>query len=168
MNIEERLTLVAGTARNVGKTSFVEAWIKYKVKESASIIAAKFIQIKENGYQHFHHNNIETYIIIKENDSFSLKDTSRYLQAGAQASYLVMCKQEFTDKAYKDLISRLDCNTLCIIESAALNEIVKPKQLVVIDRPGSFIRKPYADIIKQKADVLIEDLFTFEHWEYFD
>ena len=85
MITDSRFIIVAGTARNVGKTTLVCKIIAQNIPNN--VVALKFISLKKGGLAYEHHQNISTYKIIEEKHLELEKDTVKMLKAGAKKSF---------------------------------------------------------------------------------
>lgn len=156
MITDSRFIIVAGTARNVGKTNLLCRIIK--ANSSKPIIGLKFITLKEGVFKHKHHSDISTYEIIQEKNLTSEKDTAKMLRAGAKQSYLIVARSEYIEKALVDFLSRLDSKTLVVAESATLRNYINPKLFIIVDREGAINRKSYIEALLPLANFRISDI----------
>ncbi len=120
--------VVSGTGRNVGKTTLVCEILKRFAPENriAGVkITNHFHEIDQKTTSIIAQN--ETYIILEERNSSGLKDTSRYLQDGADSSFLIMYTEGSLSKAFEAFSHQINIqNGLFIVESAAILEIIYP------------------------------------------
>jgi len=122
------LFVISGSGRNVGKTTFCCKLIE-KFSIENRIIAIKisnhFHKLEDQNIKYYH--NTDDYIIAEELNQDGTKDTSRYLKSGADASFLIISKNEFLENAMNKLnqIIDMDANPI-IIESGAILELVHP------------------------------------------
>ena len=121
----ENILVIAGSSRNVGKTTLVCKLIETERKKDiyAVKITPHFHSITPGLIEIAKSNN---WIIFEETNANTSKDTSRYLKAGAQKSYLLQVLDGELVTAFNQLLKKLPKLNPIIIESAALNEIIKP------------------------------------------
>ncbi|HSO84935.1 MAG TPA: hypothetical protein VLQ91_00175 [Draconibacterium sp.] len=115
--------LISGNGRNVGKTYFACQIIKYfseKYLVTAVKISPHFHEIPENADVLF---NSEDFIVINET-TITHKDSSLFLQSGAEKVLFVMVKPENLLKAFQFLKPLLQEGPV-ICESAGLGKIVR-------------------------------------------
>ncbi len=153
---DSRFIIVAGTARNVGKTTLVCDIIRENSKKN--IIALKFITLKSGGFKHQHHSDVETYSIIQENDLSVEKDTVKMLKAGANQSFLIISKEEYIGEALFQFMNLVRADDFVIVESATLRNFIEPKLFIIVDRNGVESKKEYIKELLPLADYFLEDL----------
>ncbi len=154
---DSRFIIIAGTARNVGKTSLLCQIIK--ANSTKQVIGLKFITLKKGGFKHKHHNDISTYEIIQEKNLTSEKDTAKMLRAGAKQSYLIVARSEYIEKALVDFLSRINSEVLVVAESATLRNYINPHLFIIVDREGAVNRKPYVEALRPLANFEIGNVF---------
>lgn len=126
----EFLLLISGAGRNVGKTTLACRLIE-KYKKHLPITAVKISA-------HFHDLTPlqkiviqkEGLIISQEQDRISSKDSSRYLQAGADRAIYVQSTDENIPLVYHWMRDNLKGLVIC--ESAALGNHAIPDQAVFV------------------------------------
>ncbi len=153
---DSRFIIVAGTARNVGKTTLVCDIIRKNSKKK--ILALKFITLKSEGHKHQHHSDVDTYLISEEKDLSLEKDTVKMLKAGADKSYLIISKEEYIEKALSQFLNQLKPNDYVIAESATLRKFINPKLFIIVDRKNILHRKSYINELLPLANFYLEDL----------
>jgi hypothetical protein len=151
--------LVAGTCQNVGKTTFIRDILdKYKGKDITVIKTSN----------HFHkvdeENIIEksdAYIIYKEKNLDTNKDSSLYLQHGAKESYFIMAeKDEEAKRAFDIIYSKLNPQNPLICESTALIKHIQPALFVSLSKKGEEIIPSKAELLNL-ADQKFDDYFSY-------
>lgn len=152
---DSRFVIIAGTARNVGKTTLISKIIKHQSPQ-IEIITLKFISLKEGDKSHHHYT--DSYLIIEETNPQSGKDTAKMLRAGAKRSFLITSQKNYIQEAIHAFRSLLSPDTLVLAESAHLRKYIKPYLFVVIDRETVLERKGYIDSLISLADYLIDDV----------
>lgn len=131
--------LISGSGRNVGKT-FVCRQIIKTLSEKQKVIAVKFSP-------HFHALSDNAKVIEKNNDFIVVdenqqtgKDSSLFLQAGAEKVFFVMSKKEQALEAFYFLQPLLG-NGPVVVESGGLFDVMKPGLLLFVTRPNETIHK---------------------------
>lgn len=156
------MILVAGAARNVGKTSLVCELIRHF--SSAHELVG--IKISPHFHQKSHDNKLlyhsDHFIIYEENHVESGKDTSRMLKAGAQKVYYIEAADRYLPDALKIILSEIKTKpTIC--ESAALRKFIDPGIFIFMENTLISGHKKNEDQ-KEKADFIVcasENSFNF-------
>lgn len=149
----ENIILIAGSGRNVGKTTFGCGIIRAAKKQK--IVAVKITP-------HFHEATaglieIERgngWNISEETNAASKKDSSLFLKNGAKKSYFIQAKEEKLGDAFDAIKKYLRNEELVIVESAALHKIIEPALFVFILPDGKVIKKEIEPIL-EKADLIV-------------
>ncbi len=160
------MLIVAGTGRNVGKTSFVCEMIE-RFAKAQKVIAIKisphFHQISESEKLIKQTNDFE---IIEELEPLSSKDSSRMLKAGANRVFYVQTK---TDKALPEVIKNLEYfwtkDVAVVCESGGLRRFVDPGLFVVCRSDQQTEIKPHLKKLESVVDqfILFQDAkFNFD------
>ena len=145
------LLFISGYERNVGKTTFI-----CKVISSSRLEKMAAIKITP----HFHDatkglipivENIN-FRIYEETDYISNKDTSRYLRAGAEKSYLIQTTDDYLKESFQLASVLLDPDQPFLVESAELRHILVPELFIFIQGPDT-IDKPCALEMRKLADI---------------
>lgn len=134
------LLIISGAGRNVGKTTLACRLIG-KYKKQVRVMAVKICP-------HFHDLTPgqkivvqhEGMIISEEHDRNSSKDSSRYLQAGADQAFYVQSTADNIPIVYQWMKENLKGWVIC--ESASLGSHVIPDQAVFVS--GTHCDKPPA------------------------
>ena len=147
------ILLVAGSGQNSGKTTFicqlVEKLSGYKpitVKVSSHFYdptPGLKILAEEANFQLFEETNRET-----------SKDSSLYLQHGAQRSFYIQAKDTQLEMAFMALLPYLEAEEPIIIESAAMHHVIDVGQFVFVLRENAE-QKPSTEINKKVADLIV-------------
>lgn len=151
------LLIIAGNARNVGKTTFASSLIS-KFAPYYKIIAFKVSTIKPSDeLWHGHHEEPipDTFHIDEEVFSTPGKDTGRMLAAGAEKAFYIRSREEFVPEAISELMKRIPTDCMLICESRSLGEFVKPGLLVIIHKLGNVPGVKDIASLESKADVII-------------
>jgi hypothetical protein len=123
------LILIAGNARNVGKTTF-GCQVVGQLANNHKVIAIKITP-------HFHLITNEQifvaghdakWMIYREANPHSSKDSSRYLRAGATDVYYVQVANDSCLKPVAEwIITNLNTEEAIVCESAGLGQLIKPE-----------------------------------------
>ena len=157
MIADTRFVIVAGMARNLGKTTLICNIIEHN--SDKEIIALKFIILKEGGYQHRHHAHILKYEIFEEQNVDLQKDTSRMLVSGAKRAYLLVTREAYVPEALADFLSRIEGDKYIIAESASLRYYIQPHKFIILGKDTDSNKKAYMQELIPLADYRIEDIF---------
>jgi len=156
---QPRLLLIAGNHRNVGKTHLAVDLIR-KYAGVCPVIGLKASAMYP-GDSHLHGNHSDetpqTYSIIEETERNGRKDTSRFLQAGAQRAVFIRAQDAWLADGFESFLNTVYPGTLIICESRSLVRLVKPGILVLIKK--TFIGgQPLKDVsdIEPLADIVVE------------
>lgn len=153
---DQRFIIIAGTGRNVGKTTFACRLIN-TMSTHRKVIGLKWVSLKKDGYVHNHHQNIKKFEILKETHFSGIKDTSKMLNAGASESYLVVSYEADMEEALNSFFERIDPNSVVVTESASLRNWLIPQVFVIIDRKEVTEKKSYIDTLIPLANYFVED-----------
>ena len=123
----ERIILLAGNGQNVGKTTFACLLIEHIKNLNQKVYSLKISP-------HFHDQNPlnciykgNDFILSLEKKRGTGKDSSRYLDAGADESFFLQVKDEKLEEAIKYSFSFFPKETIIVVESGGLRNILKPK-----------------------------------------
>lgn len=126
--------IISGTGRNVGKTT-LSCKIIDKFSNENRITALKITN-------HFHDIDQKTSKIIYESESYKIieelnilsnKDTSRFLQAGANNSFMIMSDLNNLATAINRLEMTFGFDTsIFIVESMSIREIITPAYSILV------------------------------------
>ncbi len=151
--IPKNILLVSGAGQNVGKTSIIRRIIALNAGQ-------KITAIKITPHFHEPTNGLipviltENYRIFHETGLISGKDSSLFLQAGAEKVFYIQTTDENLKEAFDQLIKILDPEQPIIIESAALRKILKPAFYLFIQNKFDEI-KPSALEMQKLADIIV-------------
>jgi molybdopterin-guanine dinucleotide biosynthesis protein len=156
---DDRFIIIAGTGRNVGKTTLACHLIQHLSSLHRKVIGLKFITLKEekDGFVHKHHQDIETFKIIKEDHLELEKDTAKMLRSGAFESFLIVSKPAYVLEALSKFIFDIKDADYIVAESANLRHYFKPKTFVIVDREDVKDRKSYIDALLPFADLIVNN-----------
>ena len=149
----ENIILIAGSGRNVGKTT-----LGCKILGAAKKQEIVTVKITP----HFHDATsglieIEKgsgWIISEETNASTKKDSSLFLKNGAEKSYFIQAKEDKLDDAFNAIKKLLPKDKLVIIESAALHKIIKPALFIYILPDGKVIEKDIVPTL-ENADLIV-------------
>ena len=152
---DSRFIIIAGTARNVGKTTLACGLIK-KLSKTKEIIGVKFICLKKGAYQHKHHDEVDAYEIFEEIDTSSEKDSAKMLLAGARKSFFIVSHEEYIKQALSELYQLINIDDVVVVESACIRNYIKPKDFIIVDKDNSEPKKNYINALIPLADYQID------------
>lgn len=142
--------IVAGTGKNVGKTSFVRTLIKkFRKLHPVGVKITPHFHSGDPGILLFESTN---FVISKENKNFTGKDTANFLLDGASEVFFIQVKDEFLSEAFNKFCEIVDINRLIIYESASLINFVKPGLFFVITDNSGQNKNLH---LGEKADLLV-------------
>lgn len=148
------ILLVAGSGRNIGKTNFICQLLE-SVKEQQPIA----IKIS----LHFH-NQTEGLKVITENENYQIfeetnkemkKDSSMFLQNGADRSFYIQAKDEYLKEVFIAMYPFLNVDKPIIIESASLHKYIDGGFFLFIYGKNE-IEKPSTKINLRIANLVTE------------
>jgi len=145
--------LISGSGRNVGKTSFMRRVIRQNA--SQKLVAVKISP-------HFHEPTpglspilvTDNYRIFKETDLTSGKDSSLFLQAGAEKVFYIQATEAYLDDAFRIITDFISGGQPIIVESAALRKFIVPEFYLFIQKEYEEV-KPSALEMQKLADVIV-------------
>ena len=146
------LLLISGTGQNSGKTTLACRLIARFTKQFP-IIAIKISP-------HFHQPEpelpviatAEGFVIYEETQHNTGKDSSRFLDAGAEKVYFITATRNLQGKAMETLLEKIPSATPIICEAGGLHHHFKPAlHIVTISK-----NKPPQKQIPESADMVVE------------
>ena len=148
-----RILLISGSGRNVGKTSFMRRIIAQNM--SHHLVAIKITP-------HFHEPTsgliplfvTDNYRIYQETDSSKGKDSSLFLQAGAETVFYIQTTDAFLEEAFNLATAQLSPEQPILVESAALRTILVPELYIFMQQNYEDI-KPSAVEMQKLADLVV-------------
>jgi len=151
--ISKNILLISGSGRNAGKTSFILEVIAKNA--SRNLCAIKITP-------HFHEPTMGlipiaitgNYRIFQETDSFSSKDSSLFLQAGAENVFYIQTTDIYLEEAFQLTVEQLLPDQPIIVESAALRKFILPDLYFFIQKKNEDV-KSMAIEMKKLADIII-------------
>ena len=151
--ISENILLITGAGRNVGKTSFIRKVIEYNaiLKPVAIKITPHFHEPTE-GLKPISVN--ESYRIFQETNTTSDKDSSLFLQAGAEKVFFIQTTDPDLEEAFALTIAQIQHDQPIIVESAALRKILVPGLYLFIQKSKEEV-KPSALEMQKLANAIV-------------
>ena len=145
--------LISGSGRNVGKTSFMRRVIRQNA--SQKLVAVKITP-------HFHEPTpglspilvTDNYRIFKETDLTSGKDSSLFLQAGAEKVFYIQVTDAYLEDAFRIVTDCISKDQPIIVESAALRKFIVPELYLFIQKDYEEV-KPSALEMQKLADIVV-------------
>ena len=157
---DPRFVIIAGTARNVGKTTLACQIISSF--QNKKVIALKFITLKKDGFKHAHHQQVKTFELIEEQvkaiEEYSEKDTHKMLRSGAQQSFMLVSQEECISEAIKSFLVKAKGADVIVVESATLRKYLEPKAFIIVDRPDAEQKKAYIQELIPLSDYQISNI----------
>ena len=149
----ENIVLIAGSGRNVGKTTLGCEIIQAAKKQE--IVTVKITP-------HFHEATLglieidkgKGWIISEETNASTQKDSSLFLKNGAKKSYFIQAKEDHLGDAFYAIKNLIPKDKLVIIESAALHKIIEPALFIFILPNGKIIEKEIKPTL-EKVDTIV-------------
>ncbi len=151
-----KLLLIAGTGRNVGKTSFVCRIIGQTAK-SHEVVAVKVsphLHQQDPGQKVLFSNS--TFQIIEEGNPTTSKDSSRMLRAGASRVFYLQTIDKHIREPFEKLLSLIPENEPVICESGALLDYARPGLFVIVKHQGQTAHKKGIDQLAYLPDGWVE------------
>lgn len=140
----ERIILLSGNGQNVGKTTFACHLIQHLIKLNQKVYAIKISP-------HFHTEappncifKDERFILSLEKSKTTGKDSSRYLNAGANESFILQVKDEYLLEAIQYTFSMIPKEVIVVVESGGMRRWIKPAIFL-------FLMKGRKDALKKTA-----------------
>lgn len=126
-----RLIVITGYGRQSGKTTIACRLIK--MLGPAGVTAVKISPHFHEPQAHLLPLPISSrhYRIWQEMSGDTEKDSSRYLQAGASASYYIQTEENHAHKAFRRLMEKIPAQSAIVCESPSLAARITPDLLIV-------------------------------------
>lgn len=153
--VNNRLVIVGGTGRNVGKTEFICRLIK-KTSTEHPVYAIKVSAIFPDE-ELFHGNHLideENLNIVEEKNKSTNKDTSRMLRAGAIQVFYLRTRDSGIKAGFDAFLKQIPENSALVCESNSLGQFVKPALSLMV-KPVSGQIKPRAITRLENADLVV-------------
>ncbi len=152
------ILLIAGTSRNVGKTTFAEDVIR-KYAADHFVIGLKVTSIHAGEGLHHGRKDIPlngAFNILEETDRNGLKDTSRMLLAGAQKAFFIQAKDDQLYAAVEAFFHIVPPTSLIVCESGSLRQVLRPGVFLIFRNMQSGLVKARIKALEPLADHLID------------
>jgi hypothetical protein len=148
--ISKNILLISGSGRNVGKTTFMRRVIEQNADQHP--VAVKITP-------HFHEPTpglipIQVNENFRVTDSTSGKDSSSFLQAGAEKVFYIQTSDTFLGEAFNLVSGLLSNDQPVIAESAALRKFIVPGFYVFIEKKSEEMKQSAREMQKL-ADITI-------------
>ena len=155
LNINNRLLVVGGTGRDVGKTEFICRLIQ-KISTDHPVYALKVSSIvpDEDRYHGNHSVNEPGLHLFEETSRITDKDTSRMLRAGAVQVFYLRTDSTNIQTSFDDFLTHIPDNAVVICESNSLGQFVRPAISIMV-KPLSGEIKPRAVAQLECADLVV-------------
>ena len=154
--------MIAGTGRNVGKTTLACRLITQTAKKfavTAVKISPHMHQQEEPGEVLAETND---YLLLRERGSNSTKDSGRMLAAGATEVFYLQLRHRNLTTEFLKFLQHLPSSQPVIIESGALLELAQPGLFVLVKNKNGPAEKPGLDSLGHPPDVVL----NFENSEF--
>jgi len=149
----ENIVLIAGSGRNVGKTTLGCEIIKaIKQQEIVTVKITPHFHKATPGL--FEIENGNGWVISEETNASTQKDSSLFLKNGAKKSYFIQAKEDKLGDAFNAIKKLLPKDKLVIIESAALHKIIEPAMFIFIVPDGKITENENKTTI-ENADLVM-------------
>lgn len=152
----ERILLLSGNGQNVGKTTFACQLIQHLKKLNQKVFALKVSP-------HFHDDQPphtvyrdENFILSLEKKNDTGKDSSRYLDAGADESFFLQVHDENLEEAIKYTFSFIPNDVFLIAESGGMRNFINPALFFFLKKKGDQKLKDKAQKWPELADQIIQ------------
>ncbi len=148
---------VCGAGRNVGKTYFGEAIISH-FSNQQSIIAIKISKFQHHAKDKIGlHKLIETnFYTVWQELNFTPKDSGRYLNAGATASYYIECDDAHLLNAFLFVYKIYGNSCLMVCESASITKYMNPAISVFVESARYDTEENKLDCLARSTVILKE------------
>lgn len=151
--VSRKILLISGSGRSVGKTSFMRRVI---LQNASHHLAAIKITL------HFHEPTsglvplfiTDNYRIYQETDFSKGKDSSLFLQAGAEIVYYIQTSDAYLEEAFNLATAQLLPEQPIVIESAVLLPFLVPQFYIFIQKNYEVVI-PLALEMQKPADVVV-------------
>jgi len=154
--ISKNILLISGSGRNVGKTTFMRQVIEKNA--SHKLVAIKITP-------HFHEPTPElipvsvnsNFRIFQETDSTSAKDSSLFLQAGAEKVFYIQTTDAFLAEAFELVSLQFSSDQPVVTESAALRKFIVPGLYLFIQKKQEEVKPSAVEMQKLASQTIFSD-----------
>ncbi|MBS3775922.1 MAG: hypothetical protein KGY70_12090 [Bacteroidales bacterium] len=150
------ILLVGGNSRKAGKTELICRLLENFGKEY-SIAAVKVALYGDRDIFRGHYPQASEagYLEIKENNPRLMKDSGKYLAAGAAESWFLVSITDNEEKVVQKIMEISNHVNLMIVESNALRSNLEPGIFVMVNKRGKE-QKQSAKAVSSCADLIVE------------
>ncbi len=128
--------LIAGNARNVGKSNLAVALIR-NYAPIYRVVGLKVSAVYP-GDASFHGHHADpvpsTWALFQETSAETTKDTSKFLKAGAESVWFLRARDEYLAEGFAVLMEKIGPGALVVCESRSLIKLVEPGVFVLIEK----------------------------------
>ena len=160
----QNLLLIGGTGRNIGKSTLMEIIIRKFGKELPLIALKSSMLMPGEAYLHGKHKLVEPdeFLLQEEVYDGSVKDSQRYLKAGATQSFFLSVGEKALSDAFEMFLKTVGNSGIIIAESNVLREVAIPGVFIMIKGNSSI--KPQAKRFLELADKVVPamDMVAFK------
>lgn len=152
------MILIAGNARNSGKTSLACSLIKH-LSVNARVIGLKVTNITpDDSLLHGNHAGIDfgNNCIFNETGANPDKDTARMLSAGAEKSYFALVENNIPSQKLLHFLENDINNKPVICESRSLRQWVKPGIFIMMNKVPAPPEAKNVDHLLEIADKVFD------------
>jgi hypothetical protein len=151
----DRIILISGNGQNVGKTTMGCRLIRHFKDLNHKVYALKVSP-------HIHSSKSPYTLISNSRFTLSLernkdtdKDSSRYLNAGADASFFLQVRNEHIREAAEYTFSLIPQDALAVVESGAFRFHFKPQVFLFLQRKNDKINRKKNNELALLADRIV-------------
>ncbi len=152
---DDKVLLVGGVGRNVGKTEFVCRVIE-KISQTHSVYGLKVSVIypDERLFHGNHSSELKQGRLFEETSADTDKDTSRMIRAGAKRVFYLQSDEQGILEGYTDFRKIIPQNSVVVCESNSLGEVLVPGLSIMVKSLTSEI-KPRSIAQLKRADLIL-------------
>jgi hypothetical protein len=128
--------LIAGNARNVGKSNLAVAIIQ-RFSRIYPVVGLKVSAVYPGDDPYHGHHTEEapaTWSLLQETSPDTNKDTSKFLKAGATSVWFLRARDEFLAEGFSALLKEIEPDALVVCESRSLIKLVEPGSFILIEK----------------------------------
>ncbi len=159
MILYNKMIIVGGTGRNIGKTHLAEMVIK-KLADQAEVMAVKISNLNPgNRDLHGSHEMVveDDFLIYEEKNREGGKDSMRFLKAGAKRSFFIITDDAHLPLAFDRLMTKIKSNVVMVCESNALRQWIVPGLFLMVSDAQQERKKDLEGLFAW-ADVVVPSL----------
>lgn len=153
---QHNILMVGSNARKSGKTTMICRLLKcYGRKFSIAAVKASLYEERSIFREHYPWVSQEGYLEIGENNPRNMKDSGKYLAAGAVESRFLAAIKDNADRVVQRITGIAGKVDLMIVESNVLRESIKPAVFVMVNN-GKKEQKQSAKAVSHYANLIVE------------